>query len=250
MKKILYLCAIPFLLYFVTTNSAKAICALDNDWPQKPCYDEYPQPSLEQMRKDWEGYYQYKGAEWMEMKKAEMDKAIKEGNLSEWVKQGAELEQYANYNVWWYYYLKNEVPPYGEYIFERPSEIEVSTLLPYIAVAIAGIVGIVATLWKKRILFKRASLLFIIALVATVYGLFHMYALFPLVFQADLPYPFPHLYSVEKVSEGTAQSMTFFDPENAARVDPYWRVWSFVLYFGITALLIVSTTKAIRFIRT
>ena len=225
------------------------MCALDNDWPQKPCYDEYPTPSFEQQRKDWEGYYQYKGEGWMEAKKAEMDTAIKSGTLREWVEQGQQLEQNSNFNVWWYYYLRDEVPPYGGLIVEKPNEFDALFIISYIAAAIAIIFGTAISLWKMRVLFRWNNLLFVAAMIAIAYGLFYMLGTIPIVFQYDLPYPFPHLMSVEREREGEGQYMTREDPADSARVEPYWLVWSAVLYGGITTLVIVCVynMKAYRF---
>ena len=233
-------------LSVIQINNVQGDCALDNDWPQKPCYDVYPTPSFEQQRKDWEEYYQYKGEVWMEAKKAEMDAAIKSGTLREWVVQGQELEQNSNYNVWWYYYLRDEVPPYGGLIVEKPNEFDVLFIISYIAAAIAIIFGTAIALWKLKVLFRWNNLLFVAAMIAIAYGLFYMLGTYPIVFQYDLPYPFPHLMSVERIKEGESQHGITYNPMDSARVDPYWLLWSSALYVGIVILLIFCVYNMIR----
>ncbi len=96
------------LVPMVMNNSVKAGC-LENanaDWPSAPCYG-CPGciPSKEKQREEWNPYYQYKGAVWMEMMKAQMIGAMKNGTLEDWVTGND-----SNYNVWRYYYLNDQAP--------------------------------------------------------------------------------------------------------------------------------------------
>ena len=98
-------------------NNVNAECEVDKDWPNKPCYADLPQQPLSKQLSDWSYYYEFKGKEWMDMKKTEMDSAIKTNNLSGWIKQGdlstTEFEENnPNRNVWNYYYLNGKTPHY------------------------------------------------------------------------------------------------------------------------------------------
>lgn len=101
---------------------AYAACIQDEDWPDKPCLDTPPY-SKEYLLQVWQQYYEYKGKEWMEAKKAEMDMAIQNGSLREWVETQSSPNNFANYNVWYYYNLNGEAPDaYGRPI--SPAQIE------------------------------------------------------------------------------------------------------------------------------
>jgi len=102
---------------------AYAECIFDEDWPDKPCLDTPPY-SEEYLRQVWQQYYEYKGKEWMESKKAEMDMAIQNGTLREWVEETqSSPNNFANYNVWYYYHLNGEAPhAYGTQVM--PARIE------------------------------------------------------------------------------------------------------------------------------
>ncbi|MDE1843553.1 MAG: hypothetical protein KGH95_07895, partial [Thaumarchaeota archaeon] len=74
------------ILVPLTLNHVANGCLLNSDWLHAPCYAI---PGLnvtkEQMQKDWSGYYQYKGSQWMEMKKIEIANATASGILKAWV---------------------------------------------------------------------------------------------------------------------------------------------------------------------
>jgi len=90
-------------------NHADAKCMLDKDWPEKPCIDTAPPLPLSKSEwKDlWSKYYTFKGAEWMEQQKSELDKQIMSGNLKEWIESGSSTQNFTNYNVWFYYYVND-----------------------------------------------------------------------------------------------------------------------------------------------
>ncbi len=104
--------SIIFMLLLVpsmTFHSVKAICLSNSDWPSAPCYGcARCTPDKERQREDWNPYYQYKGTAWMEMMKTQMNSAIQNGTLQEWVGHDQ-----ANYNVWRYYYLNDQAPLFG-----------------------------------------------------------------------------------------------------------------------------------------
>ena len=83
-------------------------CIYNNDWPDAPCFDIGPVSHLE-FNRAWASYYDYKGAEWTETKKGEMNQALEQGVLEEWVD---ELE---NYNVYRYYLSRNEIQSHLPY---------------------------------------------------------------------------------------------------------------------------------------
>ena len=84
-----------------------AMCAQDKDWPNGTCFDVRPVLKSEYQQKMAE-YYEYKGAEWMEMKKTEMLQAIDNGTFVEWLDNN-ESGYYTNWNVMHYYHSIGEV---------------------------------------------------------------------------------------------------------------------------------------------
>lgn len=96
-----------FLVLTVAFHTVNAFCGeLNSDWIKAPCYAI---PGLnvtkEQMKNDWAGYYQYKGAQWMEAKKIEMANYTSNNLLKTWT-----CVNQSNYDVWWYYYLNDQAP--------------------------------------------------------------------------------------------------------------------------------------------
>jgi hypothetical protein len=123
---------------------AYAECGPDSDWPEHPCLDSgtYSESYLKEV---WQKYYDYKGKDWMEAKKAEMDQAIKAGTLREWIDQSD-----ANNNVYYYYRLNGQAPDAYAYppnnmpIFEYASPVWIG------AIAGIGIAGAAAVLYVFR----------------------------------------------------------------------------------------------------
>src|SRR5579885_269760 len=101
------LISISLLIPLLLNNTANG-CLFNSDWPHAPCY-AIPgiNATKEQMQKDWSGYLQYKGNQWMELKKNEMSNATATGTLKNWV-----CNSESNYDVWWYYYLNNQAPSF------------------------------------------------------------------------------------------------------------------------------------------
>jgi hypothetical protein len=94
--------------YFQSVNADE--CAEDKDWPEKPC-PAYGAASEAELRERWDKYYEMKGKEWMEAKKAEMDQAIKNNTFTEWIQYGdLDNNNAANRNAYFYYRLNNQVP--------------------------------------------------------------------------------------------------------------------------------------------
>ncbi len=115
MKQILLIVFATILLMFLLPLNVKAACDGNQDWPEKPCLDVNPFPSLLKQKIMWEKYYEYKGSEWMEMKKSELDNEFQFGNLKEWTKESS-----SNRNVWYYYYLNAEAPKIANYEGKEP----------------------------------------------------------------------------------------------------------------------------------
>lgn len=109
-------CALVILASFGIKETT-AICTPDilEDWPDAPCGLPL---STEKLREDWQGYYEFKGKEWMEEKRVEMERAILSGTLEQWRSNGS------NHNVWLYYKITNnipEVPPLKQFRFGIPT---------------------------------------------------------------------------------------------------------------------------------
>lgn len=98
----------------VALRPVYASCVADADWPGKPCLDTPPYTKSE-LAAAWDEYYDYKGREWMEMKKAEMDRAVENGTLKEWAGYREEPRNFANFNVYFYYYLHDQAPDINGY---------------------------------------------------------------------------------------------------------------------------------------
>lgn len=77
-------------------------CLYNDDWPDAPCFDMGP-ASHQKFHDAWAPYYEYKGTEWMESKKIELNQALDNGIIEEWV------EEIENYNVYRYYLSQNEI---------------------------------------------------------------------------------------------------------------------------------------------
>jgi hypothetical protein len=89
-------------------QSAEAECLRDEDWPEKPCYDSGT-PSKSELKQVWEEYYKLKGKDWMEIKKAEMDKAVENKTLNTWLERDFG-NNFANHNVYSYYLVNDQAP--------------------------------------------------------------------------------------------------------------------------------------------
>lgn len=96
---ILYIFA---LVPYAFSNSS-ALCLVNEDWPDAPCYD-YGPVTKERFRNDWASYYDYKGQEWMESKKQELYDVMEKDTFKKWVKDPA------NANVYTYYVSTGDIP--------------------------------------------------------------------------------------------------------------------------------------------
>lgn len=88
-----------------------ASCMVNEDWEDAPCLDTVSNGRFDQSEVNkWRDYYQYKGTQWMEQKRTEMNQAINENTLKEWADQSTQ-----NHNVYSYYYFSGRAPDIGEY---------------------------------------------------------------------------------------------------------------------------------------
>ena len=97
------------------SNPVFALCAVNDDWPEVPCFDMLP-VNRDEYREAWAPYYDYKGSGWMEQKKAEMLDAKDNGTLAEWMDGSSQ-----NHNVFSYYQSRGEIsfpPEYDRPYFE------------------------------------------------------------------------------------------------------------------------------------
>lgn len=98
-----------FLMTPCLVLEISALCMINEDWSDAPCFSGIrgEDPSLNQMKQNWAPYYEFKGAEWMEVKKQELMQTIQNGNLIDWKK--GDLDG-SHHNVYMYYFLKGDVP--------------------------------------------------------------------------------------------------------------------------------------------
>lgn len=128
--KLILIIATTVFLFFLLSNHADAKCMLDKDWPDKPCIDTAPPLPLSKSEwKDlWDGYYDYKGMQWMEQKKSELDEQVKAGTLKDWIELGSATQNYSNYNGWFYYYVNGKAPAPSGYELEDHDQVILSPL--------------------------------------------------------------------------------------------------------------------------
>ena len=134
--------------------STFAECGPDYDWPERPCYD-VGTPSQDEVRTAWAKYYDYKGKEWMENKKAEMDQAITDGTLQEWILNQSEPNNSANYNVYYYYHLNGQAPSVelidsGTSVVSTQWEMSTAGWATLVGIGIAAVAGITIIFVKSR----------------------------------------------------------------------------------------------------
>lgn len=116
------LAAILFALVSAHFQNAFANeCLPDKDWPERPCPD--PGTQKDELIRMWDKYYDLKGESWMDLKKAEMDKAIQNGAFGSWIDDL--VNGPANRNVYTYYQLHGQAPNMvmdlsGNYVVQGP----------------------------------------------------------------------------------------------------------------------------------
>ncbi|HEX2013950.1 MAG TPA: hypothetical protein VLA68_01860 [Nitrososphaera sp.] len=90
------------------------------------------------------------------MKKAEMDQAVDDGRLEDWVEYRSEPNNFANYNVYFYYYLYDQAPEInnaGSIIADDSASLTYSAtwLIATIGLAVSGTAAILFVFKKLRL---------------------------------------------------------------------------------------------------
>jgi hypothetical protein len=88
-------------ILLISVPNSFASCIANEDWLDAPCLDSLGNGRYDQEEVNkWSQYYSYKGTEFMEQKRFELDKAINENTLQEWVDESIQ-----NRNVYEYYFF-------------------------------------------------------------------------------------------------------------------------------------------------
>lgn len=119
--------------------------------------------SLDYLKQKWSEYYDYKGKEWMELKKQEMLSSMNNGTLNDWLNVDPTS---AHYNVHNYYFYKGEIPNReGKFIDQVEQEIFLAHLennrfplgehmfinFTVLLTIVSGtVIVIVFVIWRKR----------------------------------------------------------------------------------------------------
>ena len=119
----------------------EGICFKNQDWPDAPCYAiRTNEPWQVDEKKNWGPYYDFKGSEFMEAKKAEMLQALEDDNLQEWRREGPEDQ---HNNVFLYYYFQGFIPHEDGKYYEQHKQEEITAY--YVAVLSEGFIPIGST---------------------------------------------------------------------------------------------------------
>jgi len=131
--------------------SYNRICPVNTDWPDAPnrC-DRRENYTRTELKNLYDEYYQYKGAEWMEMKKAEMDSVIASGlgrgdsnQLWHWLGHAQQKIPFENINVYLYYSLNGQAPHVGWSWYAVDNELEPVITLYYVSPGAVMIIGLI-----------------------------------------------------------------------------------------------------------
>ena len=99
--------------FTVVVPPVSAQCLVNEDWFDVPCLDEIINGKYNQDEVDrWAEYYQYKGTVFMEEKRFELEQAIKEDTLQNWIDQSDQ-----NKNIYEYYFFSGRAPNLVGYYF-------------------------------------------------------------------------------------------------------------------------------------
>ena len=131
--------------------SYNRICPENTDWPDAPnrC-DRRENYTRTELKNLYDEYYQYKGAEWMEMKKAEMDSVIASGlgwgdssQLWHWLGHAQQKIPFENINVYLYYSLNGQAPHVGWSWYAVDNEFEPVITLYYVSPGAIMIISLI-----------------------------------------------------------------------------------------------------------
>lgn len=159
MKTRLLIILFAFFVFFPTSDIFAP--PSPNEWPAAPYCPGGCQ--LDYLKQKWSEYYDYKGEEWMELKKYEMLLSIENGNLTDWLNKDPTQ---AHYNAFNYYFYKGEIPNIeGKFIDQVEQEIFRAHLennqfplgehmfinfTVLIAIVSGSVIGIVFVVWRIR----------------------------------------------------------------------------------------------------
>jgi hypothetical protein len=111
---LLGLVATGMIITPLTIPQGFALCMINEDWPDAPCWekrctgnDEPACTDPNWWKERWVPYYDYKGEEWMEIKKIELLDAIETNNFVEWKSLTRDS---AHDNVYDYYFYMGKIP--------------------------------------------------------------------------------------------------------------------------------------------
>ena len=111
---IIFTTGIIGLLVVTNPQYVDGLCMENQDWLDAPCYgkrcggsDAPACTDPNWWKEKWSPYYDYKGKEWMEIKKIELLDAIESNNFEEWRRLTSDS---SNGNVFNYYFYMGEIP--------------------------------------------------------------------------------------------------------------------------------------------
>jgi hypothetical protein len=105
---LIFLVLVGFAISSYLVSDSFGLCTENQDWSDAPCYGCIGcYPGLEQEKIDWLPYYDFKGKEWMDAKKQQLETAIHNNSLREWFVQS---DSGAHKNVHKYYFLQGDAP--------------------------------------------------------------------------------------------------------------------------------------------
>ena len=145
------------------------ICPENADWPEAPnkcdMRENYTRTQLKDL---YDEYYQYKGAQWMEMKKTEMDSVISKGSWIEghyvlWIWLGHTQRElpFENINTYLYYFLNGQAPNVGWGWYAADDEFEPVITLYYVspgAIMVIGSIIVIGMITGMILSFKKILL--------------------------------------------------------------------------------------------
>lgn len=151
MKFVFVLVLIASSIVFDYYTEVFAMCAQNQDWPNAPCFDMMP-VNREEYRNAWAPYYDYKGQEWMGIKKAEMFEARQDGKLAEWMD-----ENISHSNVFSYYHSRGEIsfPAKYDYFFFEDEALWHSYIFPNFSLFILMISIVAGSATLSVVMIKR-----------------------------------------------------------------------------------------------
>jgi hypothetical protein len=114
-------------------SNASGWCIENKDWPDAPCYTSFQdsmssfQDSMssfhDKIQKDWEPYYDFKGESIMKSKLLELEVAIRNNMLQDWLEKSSNPQEHEN--IHYYYFLQGEVPNSDGLFFDEATQAKI-----------------------------------------------------------------------------------------------------------------------------